>query len=280
MNGKIDGWPFAYDSSVAKAPSSSLTLGTNNMGIWGSRPCGSSTQIGLRPTSHIPRTLCGIRKETDKMKLKDIDKSYRDSIMNTISQLKKTSNIIENEYSFDLEKKDISVAILERLRVFYKTQQETKSFLNKRYQTAGADFFVETIIFFIQLYLKSEGSILEVHSERQIRPKKRMIRPDISIWKGDEVLAIIECKTQLGWNRNNWEKDFNSRKQKLTNEFPNAKAFLLVMTGLNWNGFGNSEKLGVEYFCFLDKVWPTDYKNESQIMSTIEKLLKILIKLN
>jgi hypothetical protein len=214
------------------------------------------------------------------MKLKDIDKSYRESIQNTISELKKTSDIIKNEYSFDLEKKEISVAILERLKTFYKTQQETKIFLNKRYQTAGADFFVETILFYIQMYLKSKGSILEVHSERQIRKKRRMIRPDISIWKGDEVLAIIECKTQLGWNRNNWEKDFELRKQKLTNEFPNAKAFLLVMTGLNWDGFSETEKLGVDYFCFLDKVWPTDYSSEEQIMTPIEKLLKIITQLD
>ena len=213
------------------------------------------------------------------MELKDIDILYRNSIKNTITQLKETASKIENEYSFDLNKKEVSVAILERLKDFYITQQKTKLFLNKRYQTAGADFFVETIIFFIQLYLKSKESVLEVHSERQIRPKKKMIRPDISIWKENEVVAIIECKTQLGWNRNNWENDFISRKKKLTDEFQNASAFLLVMTGLNWNGFGNSKKLGIEYFCFLDKVWPTDYSTDQQIMTPIEKLLEIITQL-
>ena len=210
------------------------------------------------------------------MVLKDLDQPYRDSIENTILQLKESSKRIENDYLFDLNKNEITVAILERLKSFYKTQQETKTFLNKRYQTAGADFFVETIIFFIQLYLKSKKSDLEVHSERQIRPKKKMIRPDISIWRGNEVVAIIECKTQLGWNRKNWENDFNSREMKLKREFPNAKAFLLVMTGLNWGGFENNENLGTKYFCLLENIWPINYNDTTQIKTPIEGLIRQL----
>ena len=62
-------------------------------------------------------------------------------------------------------------------------------------------------------------------SEKQIKPKLGAIRPDVLIWKGDEVVAIIECKTQLGWNRHKWESDFNEREKKLHKEFKNAKAY-------------------------------------------------------
>jgi len=58
---------------------------------------------------------------------------------------------------------------------------------------------------------------LEVHSERQIIKKRGSIRPDISIWKKNEVISIIECKTQLGWNRNKWEEDFQKRELKFKN---------------------------------------------------------------
>jgi len=71
---------------------------------------------------------------------------------------------------------------------------------------------------------------LQAHSERQIQKTKKAIRPDISIWRGDEVVAIIECKTQLGWNRPTWEDQYNERDNKLKELYPQARSFLLVMT--------------------------------------------------
>jgi len=47
-----------------------------------------------------------------------------------------------------------------------------------------------------------------------IRQKKGNIRPDISVWKNNKVVAIVECKTQLGWNRDKWEEDFKKRVPK------------------------------------------------------------------
>ena len=48
---------------------------------------------------------------------------------------------------------------------------------------------------------------------------------------------MIECKIQLGWNRNKWEEDFIKRENKLKERFPNSKAYLLVMNLANWLGF-------------------------------------------
>jgi len=211
------------------------------------------------------------------MTLKEIDKEYIDAISSTVDTLKSVATSIQTDYDFDLDKTEISEAILNRLSTYYKTQNGIKIFLNKRYQTAGADFFVETVLFFIKLYLSKTGSNLEAHSERQIRRQRGAIRPDISIWNRDSVTAIIECKTQLGWNRQNWENDFNNRELKLKNEFPNAKAYLVVMTGLNWGGFGDSEKLGERYFCLLNETWPTDYHGLTQLMSPIELLIKEIV---
>ncbi|MEX2347585.1 MAG: hypothetical protein WD511_00065 [Balneolaceae bacterium] len=208
------------------------------------------------------------------MKLKNLDINYRDSITSTVKTLKNASSAILDNHTFDLSKTDISEAILERLKTYYETQQEIKQFLNKRYQTPGADFLVETVTFFIQLYLQNQGGQLEAHSERQIRPKRGSIRPDISIWEENKVKAIVECKTQLGWNRHNWENDFEKREKKLKKEFPNAEAFLLVMTGRNWGGFGDNAKLGEKYFCLLDNIWPTDYKEIGQLMTPVEQLIK------
>lgn len=206
--------------------------------------------------------------------LSELDAPYRRSIASTVESLEQVAISIRQDYSFDLRSTEISEAVLQRLKCYYKTQQSIKQTLNKRYQAAGADFFVETVLFFLQLFLDSECENLEVHSERQIKRKRGSIRPDISIWKNDQVVAIIECKTQLGWNRKNWENHFEEREKKLVADYPDARAFLLVMTSTNWGGFGDHSLVGSKYFCLLEHIWPSHYTCPAQILVPIEKLFR------
>ncbi|QNR83594.1 hypothetical protein H9N25_16785 [Pedobacter riviphilus] len=206
----------------------------------------------------------------------ELDNIYLKSFNKIFEKLQESYINIENNYHFDLNKTEVTEAIIQRLKVYYLTQGKIKDFLNKRYLAAASDYFVETILFFLKLYLKELGNNLEVHSERQIRKNKNSIRPDISIWNGDEVVAIIECKTQLGWNRDNWEQQYLDRHIKLQTEFPNAKSLLLVMTGVNWGGFGNHIDLRQNYFCLLKNTWPVDFTTSDQIMTPIEDMFKLL----
>ena len=206
------------------------------------------------------------------MSLRQIEKPYLDSLESTYKSLQDVYNTAK-DYSFDLSKTEISDAILNRLRTYYRTQNDIKIFLNKRYIAAASDFFVESCLFYINLYLEASKSDLKAHSEKQLKAKRNSIRPDISIWREDEVVAIIECKTQLGWNRNNWEEEYHRRNKILQVDFPNAKSFLLVMTGVNWGGFGDHEYINNYFFCLLNEIWPFDYKGEEQIYNPIERLL-------
>ena len=207
------------------------------------------------------------------MSLEELDKGYLSAIRSTYTKLVDAADRMRG-HRFDLASREISNATLVRLKTFYETQQNTKVLLAKRYQTPAADFFVETVTFFLKLYLESIDETAEVHSERQIRRTRNSIRPDISIWRGDDVLAIVECKTQLGWSRKNWEQQFLSREEHLRIHHPAAKAFLLVMTGSNWGGFANSQKLGKQYFCLLDDIWPIDYNLDSKVLTPIEGLFR------
>lgn len=207
-------------------------------------------------------------------RLEDIDSEYRKSILNTYKSIHSVYGQLNQIYSFDLNKTEISECIIQRLKTYYDTQNQIKELLNKRYLTAASDFFVESILFFLKLYFVNTGNRYQVHSEKQIVPRKNAIRPDISIWLENELIAIIECKTQLGWNRNGWEEQFNDRDLKLKSEYPNAKSYLVVMTGNNWGGFGDNRRLGNQYFCLLHDVWPSGYNNKSQILTPIENLLK------
>jgi hypothetical protein len=214
------------------------------------------------------------------MSLLEFEKKYWESLDNQHEQLVSLYEEIKLNALVSLEKREITKAILLRMKAYYDTQNKIKEFLNKRYLPAASDFFVETITFYLKVIFDVKNVGLEVHSERQIRPKRGAIRPDISIWKNDEVVAIIECKTQLGWNRDRWEEDFKKRESKLKDEFPNAKAFLIVMTSKNWSGFpDDNKKVGEQYFT-LSSTWPTNIsedKIDNVIMNPIEDLFKKII---
>ena len=214
------------------------------------------------------------------MSLIEFEKKYWESLDSLHKQLISLYEEIKSNAPISLEKREITKAILLRMKAYYDTQNKIKEFLNKRYLSAASDFFVETIVFYLKIIFDIMGVGLEVHSERQIRPKRGTIRPDISIWKNDEVVAIIKCKTQLGWNRDKWEQDFKKRESKLKDDFPNAKAFLIVMTSENWSGFPDDDKkVGEQYFT-LSSTWPiniSEYGIDNVIVNPIEDLFKKII---
>ncbi|QHG16095.1 MULTISPECIES: hypothetical protein [unclassified Nostoc] len=182
---------------------------------------------------------------------------YAYTLDNLASALKRSYEQIKQISTFSSEF-DYSQAIAKRLRAFYCSQLEIKEFLKKEVAQAGSDFFVETVLFFLKLFNDLENLGLEIASERPLQRKRNTIRPDISVWRGDELLAIIECKTQLGWHRQNWDEHFQYREQKLKEVSEEAKIFLVVMTSCNWGGFGNDSRVGEQLFCLLNEKWPTD----------------------
>ena len=208
-------------------------------------------------------------------KLVELDKSYRESFNSTHQALKESYKTISSSYEFDLSKTEITQAILERLKAFYLAQFATKEFLEKRIIPDAADYFVEATLFFLRIFLEKVAPHLKAVAEQAIERRRGAIRPDISIWNGDKVIAIIECKTQLGYKRDNWEEDFIKREKRLTALFPKAKAFLLVSTSDNWGGFGTNRNVGKKYFSLLGVgVRAFSYTDPTQILNPIEGILE------
>jgi len=213
------------------------------------------------------------------MCLVELEKEYSRNLKSQYSELVKLYNKISLK-QISLDKRDITYAILYRMKTYYEMQNDIKNFLNKRYISAASDFFVETIAFYLKLIIGIKKENLEVHSERQIKPKRGFIRPDISIWKDNQVITIIECKTQLGWNRVKWEEDFYKREMKLKETYPKAKAYLLVMTAENWSGIPKDNKyFGRKYFT-ISKTRPSniDFRDiDKAVINPIEDLfLRVL----
>ena len=215
------------------------------------------------------------------MSILDLEREFSKNFSALSSEFKRLFDSITEEGKVDLKHNEISKSILVRLKCYYDYQDALKSLLNKRYAPPAADFFVETVVFYLGAVFKIYNVPLEVWSERQIEKKRGSIRPDISIWRsGSEVVGIIECKTQLGWKRDSWESDFSERENVLRGRFPKASAFLIVMTSLNWPGFGQDENVGRKYFCLLDDVWPNKInldKPGDKLLNPIEPMISYLV---
>jgi hypothetical protein len=179
----------------------------------------------------------------------------------------------------DLTKDELTEAILLRLKAFLATQDAIKAGLNKVYAAPAADFFVETVAFYLKVALDGHASRLQVASERNMVKRSGSLRPDISVWRGDELVAAVECKTQLGWNRDGWLKDFEDRESRLNAECPKARLFLLVMTGSNWPGFGDDARAGKQFFVLLQDIWPRDIASYSSacVVHRVEQLIRELL---
>lgn len=217
--------------------------------------------------------------------IEDIDKTYRLQIENTPKKLARVYNDLKNRGPLPLEGTEVTHAVLLRLASYYKAQYSTIRFLGKRRIGAGSDFFVETVLFFVNLLNETHDLEIEVLSESDIRPvregQKGAIRPDISIKTKDRLKVVVECKTQLGYNRDNWQSDFYKREEGIHDWYPRARLFLLVMTAAGWKSknaiddFMKEKDVGKKIFV-LSRIWPTEITDENvdgQILHRLEELL-------
>jgi hypothetical protein len=214
------------------------------------------------------------------MSLIELERTFRESLENEATVLTELRDAIRANSPLSRDGNEITKAVLLRMKSYYDGQNKIKALLNKRYLSAASDFFVESVLFYLKLFCEFHAGRLQVHSERQIKKKRGSIRPDISVWAAEDVVAIIECKTQLGWNRDKWDADFQRREAQLKKDFPAARAYLLVMTSENWGGFPEGDgRVGQQFFT-LSSIWPTNITTDNLdqvIVNPIERLFNAII---
>lgn len=204
------------------------------------------------------------------------DARIRESLGSLPTALRATWEEIRGAGPIDLAGTRVTEAILLRMAAHHRAQDEVKEFLAKRYKGASADFFVEAVLFWLRAVLCTHGSSLAAESERAVVARRGAMRPDISVWDGDKCVAFVECKTQLGWNRHSWEADFATRQLKIQEDHLGAHGFLVVMTAANWGGFGETDKLGSQYFV-LSSSWPSGL-TEDTVKDAIETPIESLFR--
>ena len=203
---------------------------------------------------------------------------YLDALRQRASSLKLLYENLRRLGPLPVEGQEITTSILRTLKTYYDVEDEVKWFLGKRVRGDAADFFVEILLIYIRAFIETHNLALEAVSEKSIRAKRGSPRPDISVWQGEQLVAVIECKTNLGWNRHEWQNDFIKREDKIHGHFPDATCFLVVLTGVNWPGFKDNPRVGDQYFT-LSKIWPSDVNldhPEDSIRNPVEPLFRQL----
>lgn len=126
------------------------------------------------------------------------------------------------DYDFNLKSNEITVAIAERMDAFwFFNVHNNKQILERKTNTTAADFFTETCLFFIKAYFENKHNV-SVKSEMSIVPGRNAIRPDISIWKGNDLIAAIELKVSDGWKGKNIIPHLIERENIIRSICPNA----------------------------------------------------------
>jgi len=203
------------------------------------------------------------------------DASFREALHHIPDALEDSFTRVIKQGQLPIKGLSVTRSVLLRMVAFYEMHYRIKQFLSKRYTGPAADFFVETVVFYLKALAITRQLNIEVASELQLKRARGAMRPDISVWRNNRCLACVECKTQLGWNRGGWESQFLEREERLLADFAGASTFLLVLTADNWGGFGENPQLGKKYFV-LSEIWPThiDFDRlEDIVVTPIEGLL-------
>lgn len=158
--------------------------------------------------------------------LEEILQSFTNKVQHSLTSM--------NFISFN--KTEITEAILFRMRSYYRQQEALKSILDKHKAAPAADFFVETITFYLKTYLSQHKPNFHVYSERPLKKKRRALHPDITI---RNALVNIQDKNESYLNQTllkSWRTKYISfiSDHKTLKKVNNIADFMLNL--LHWQG--------------------------------------------
>ena len=142
---------------------------------------------------------------------------------------------------------------MRELRAFRK---RFGSLFGRRKQPPLADDFTAAVALCLAQFLAARGHAGSVRCEQTTHKKRGATRPDVSVLSSaGRLVATVECKTNLGWNRKGWREKCEARNAALLGRFPGCTPYMCVLTQKNWDSteFLGSPYSGKQWFC-LSKV--------------------------
>lgn len=203
--------------------------------------------------------------------LLEIDSAFCDQYKGLLDTQRGISKTLER-YAFDLNKNDITQAIQNRMFSFWAFNANNCKDLGRNVNTVASDFFTETCLFFFKQVFKKNG--MEVYSEKNILKEvsKKSIRPDISIWKDNHLIAVIELKVSDGWKRVGMLNHLEERKRNIQAIYPDVFFGAIAF----WDCFRNIDN--DLYPNYLGLVIHDEKHNHPSTGRTIEEMIKRIIE--
>lgn len=208
--------------------------------------------------------------------LSNIDSPFIQQYKGLLETQRNISQALKS-YPFDLSKDEITKAVYERMMAFWYFNVTNCKELDREVNSVAADFFTETCLFFLKPCLKQKG--LDIVSEKDIRKVKsntKVIRPDLSIWKGDELVAVIELKVSDGWKGKTMTEHLDNRKKEIRQIMENPNLFFGAISF--WNCFGEGIKTSdSEYIGLYEFAYDNNHRSTG---NTIEQIVKCIVNIN
>lgn len=171
-----------------------------------------------------------------------------------------------DDYCFDLTKTEITDAIIERMMAFwYFNVNNNKDILDRKINSMASDFFTETCLLFFKCYFERFG--LKVFSEKRLEGS--LARPDITIWKNEQLIAAIELKVNKGWKNKSMIDHLEKRENQIKEIYPSC---FFAVIGF-WNFFDQDSKdWNSKYFGILHDRQDKHERTNSSIENLITKI--------
>lgn len=209
-----------------------------------------------------------------KPNLLEIDKAFTEQYRSLFEIQQKIQSQLSS-YEFDLEKTEITEAIIERMLAFwYFHVNNNKVILDREINTTAADFFTETCLFFLKLYFEQKEGY-KVCSEEVIA-QNPIIRPDITIKKNEQLIAVIELKVSDGWKGKFMTSHLEERENLIKAKHPSVYFGVLAF----WNFFStDAPKWNKNYFSLLQFDPKNNHKRTNASVEVMIKRLNELVGL-
>ena len=182
------------------------------------------------------------------MTLLDIDTRFNQQYVGLLETQKSIFEQLKT-YPFDLSKREMTDAILHRMDSNWVFNDGNNQLLGRNQKPSSAEYFTETCLIFIKAYLEGLGHNYQVRSEKTVNivRTRNIVKPDISIWKGDSLVGVIELKTLNDRFRNTWEEHLKGREAQVKMASNTPGLFFAVIA--HWNFFDeNSPEFNSKYF--------------------------------
>jgi hypothetical protein len=173
--------------------------------------------------------------------------------------------------------------ILSYMRDLKTFQSIFGSLFRRQKRPPAADDFTAAVALALVQFLAARGFPNRVRSEQKTHGRRGATRPDISIRSDSEkLLATVECKTNLGWAREEWKDQCEKRTAALQGMFPGCTSYLCVLSASNWDTseFTTSPSFGKHWFC-LYRLRPgliTNPVSPTDILTPIEPMFLSILR--